>query len=105
PAQPYGAALPWPAAAVRPARQAGAYVVLADGSPTPHLELGPRSVLTFGTPPARWAEPVATLVKDGRLRKIELHRIDGAPASESPHLEALRAVGFADGYRGPTLRG
>ncbi len=105
PAQPYGAALPWPDAAGRPARQAGAYVVLADGAPTAYLERGARSLLTFGTPPERWAEPVATLVKDGRLRKIELHRIDGAPASESPHLEALRVVGFADGYRGPTLRG
>ena len=50
-------------------------------------------------------EPIASLVKDGRLRKIELHRIDGAPASESPHLDALRAAGFTDGYRGPTLRG
>ena len=105
PAQPYGAALPWPDAAGRPARQAGAYVVLADGAPAAYLERGARSLLTFATPPERWAEPVATLVKDGRLRKIELHRIDGAPASGSPHLDALRAAGFTDGYRGPTLRG
>jgi hypothetical protein len=44
-------------------------------------------------------------VKDGRLRKIELQRIDGSAALESPHAERLRAAGFADGYRGLTLRG
>ena len=54
PAQPYGAALPWPDAAGRPARQAGAYVVLADGAPAAYLERGARSLLTFATPPERW---------------------------------------------------
>jgi ATP-dependent Lhr-like helicase len=105
PAQPYGAALAWPPAEGRPARQAGAYVVLAAGSPVAYLERGARSLLTFGTDPQLWTEPLASLVKDGRLRKIELHRIDGAPAVASPHLESLHAAGFADGYRGLTLRG
>ena len=44
-------------------------------------------------------------MKDGRLRRIELQRIDGVGALESPHAERLRAAGFADGYRGLTLRG
>jgi hypothetical protein len=44
-------------------------------------------------------------VKDGRLRRIELRRIDGTPAVESPHAERLREAGFVEGYRGLTLRG
>jgi len=46
------------------------------------------------------------LMKDGRVRRIELQRIDGEPASASTALgEALRAAGFVDGYRGFVLRG
>jgi ATP-dependent Lhr-like helicase len=105
PAQPYGASLAWPAAEGRPARQAGAYVILASGSPVAYLERGARSLLTFGADPRDWVEPLASLVKDGRLRKIELHRIDGAPAVASSHVDRLHAAGFADGYRGLTLRG
>jgi len=105
PAQPYGAALPWPQSAGRPARQAGAYVVLADGAPAAYLERGARSLVTFGTEPGRWADALASLVKDGRLRRIQLGRIDGEDASTHPTAADLRAAGFVDGYRGLTLRG
>jgi ATP-dependent Lhr-like helicase len=104
PAQPYGAALPWPETAGRPARAAGAYVVLVDGRPAAFLERGGRSLSTFGLEPDSWADALASLVKDGRLRKIELGRVDGErPAPEIA--DTLRAVGFVDGYRGLTLRG
>jgi ATP-dependent Lhr-like helicase len=105
PAQPYGAALPWPERPGRPARAAGAYVVLADGALAAYLERGARSLLTFGVDAAAWADALASLVKDGRLRRIELVRIDGEPSVASPAAERLRAVGFVDGYRGLTLRG
>ena len=105
PAQPYGAALPWPPSEGRPARQAGAYVVLADGAPAAYLERGGRSLLTFGADPAVWVDALASLVKDGRLKRIQLGRIDGADASAHPAAADLRAAGFADGYRGLTLRG
>ncbi len=105
PAQPYGAALPWPESAGRPARAAGAFVVLAGGAPIAFLERGARSLLTFGSDPADWADALAGIVKDGRLRRIELQRIDGLPVGESPLAEGLRAAGFVDGYRGLTLRG
>ena len=104
PAQPYGAALPWPTGPGRPARQAGAFVVLVDGVPAAFLERGARSLLTFDVDAAEWADALASLMKDGRLRKIELTRIDGAPAHDSPIADRLRAAGFADGYRGLTLR-
>ncbi|MGH2679185.1 MAG: Lhr family helicase, partial [Actinomycetota bacterium] len=105
PAQPYGAALPWPASEGRPARQAGAYVVLADGATCAYLERGARSLLTFGADPASWADALASLVKDGRLKRIQLGRIDGAEASAHPAAADLLAAGFVDGYRGLTLRG
>jgi len=105
PAQPYGAAIAWPPSAGRPSRAAGAYVVLADGEPVVFLERGARTLTTFaGAEDVAWPDALAALVKDGRLRKIELQRIDGATALESPHAERLRAAGFADGYRGLTLR-
>ena len=103
PAQPYGAALPWSASSGRPSRSAGAYVVLADGSPAAFLERGARSLVTF-TDAAVWVDALVSLVKDGRLRKAELTRIDGLPAADSPHAARLREAGFADGYRGLTLR-
>ena len=105
PAQPYGAALPWPESGGRPARAAGAFVVLADGRPVAFLERGARSLLTFGKEPFTWTDALAGLVKDGRLRRIELQRIDGVPVGESPLADGLRSAGFVDGYRGLTLRG
>jgi ATP-dependent Lhr-like helicase len=104
PAQPYGAALPWPEGPGRPARQAGAFVVLVDGALAAFLERGARSLLTFGVDAAEWADALASLPKDGRLRKIELTRIDGEPAHGSPIADRLRSAGFTDGYRGLTLR-
>ena len=105
PAQPYGAALPWPTSDGRPARQAGAYVVLVDGAPAAYLERGARSLVTFGAAPERWVDAIASLVKDGRLKRIQLSRIDGAEAAEHPVAADLRTAGFVDGYRGLTLRG
>ncbi len=106
PAQPYGAALPWPDSAGRPSRTAGAYVVLSDGEPVAHLERGARTLVTFGAVvDGTWIDALASLVKDGRLRRIELSRIDGAPAAESGLADALRTAGFVDGYRGLVLRG
>jgi ATP-dependent helicase Lhr and Lhr-like helicase len=106
PAQPFGAALAWPDSAGRPSRSAGAFVVSVSGEPTALLERGAKSLATF--PAAHdhphWAEGLVTLVKNGRLPKIELGRIDGAPARESAVADQLRAVGFVDGYKGLTLR-
>jgi ATP-dependent Lhr-like helicase len=104
PAQPYGAALGWPDGPGRPARQAGAFVILVGGELAAYLERGARSLFTFGIDADGWVDPLASLAKDGRLRKIELGRVDGAPAGESPLADRLRAAGFADGYRGLTVR-
>ena len=43
------------------------------------------------------------LVEDGRLRAIQVEKIDGVAASESPFRERLQAAGFRSGYRGLSL--
>ena len=113
PANPYGAALRWPVGpageARPPSRTAGAYVVLQDGEPVLYLERGGRSLQTF--PAARVPGPaeaafaaLAAHVRDGRLGRVEIQRIDGLAAAESPWREALASVGFGPGYRGWALR-
>ncbi len=106
PAQPFGAALPWPESQGRPARQAGAHLVTVGGEPVAYLERGGRSLATFAASAhhPHWPEALVSLVKDGRYRKLEIAKIDGEPAVESPIAEQLRHLGFVDGYRGLTLR-
>ena len=107
PAQPYGAALAWPETLGRPARAAGAHVVLHDGVPVVELERGGRSLVTF--PAAMesdaWIGAIQGLVKDGRLRKLEIAKVDGQPIRETPFAARLEAAGFSAGYRGMTFRG
>jgi ATP-dependent Lhr-like helicase len=106
PAQPYGAALPWPTSGGRPSRAAGAYVALVDGAPGAFLERGGKTLATFeGVDAAACADALASLVKDGILRRIELRQIDGVDAATHRAAEGLRGAGFTDGYRGLTLRG
>jgi ATP-dependent Lhr-like helicase len=106
PAQPFGAALPWPESGGRPARQAGAHLVTVGGDPVAYLERGGRSLATFEAAARHphWPEALVSLVKDGRYRKLEIAKIDGEPAADSPVAAQLRDLGFADGYRGLTLR-
>jgi ATP-dependent Lhr-like helicase len=106
PANPFGASLSWPESGGRPARSAGAFVVLDEGRLVAYLERGGRSILTWVDDPDdhRWAEALTTLVKDGRLRSLEISRIDAVPARESPHHPALLAAGFVGGYRGLIYR-
>jgi ATP-dependent Lhr-like helicase len=103
PAQPYGASLPWPESAVRPARAAGAFVVLHHGEPLAYLERGARAIGLFPGAATNhvWADALARLVKNGRLRSLEIAKVDGQPVREHPDAAAqLRAAGFVDCYRG-----
>ena len=121
PANPYGAALPWPASggegaapAARPGRKAGALVVLVDGDLAWFLERGGRSLLTFTDDPAAHhaaAMALADLVASRRVASILVERIDGVPAlqpraggPESAALTGLIEAGFARTPRGMRLR-
>jgi ATP-dependent Lhr-like helicase len=105
PAQPYGAALPWPESpgTGRPARAAGARVVLIDGECAAYVERGGKSVVLFaaGEADPRWGLGLARLVDEDRVRSVEIRSVNGMPTLEHPGaMAALRAAGFADGYRG-----
>jgi ATP-dependent Lhr-like helicase len=104
PGQPYGAALSWPESSGRPARAAGAYVVLVDGDLAVYVERGGKHLLTFGADPHVWSAALVEAHKEGRVGRLQLERIDDEPARTSPHADVLRDAGFADGYRGLTLR-
>jgi ATP-dependent Lhr-like helicase len=106
PAQPYGAAIPWPSSNGRPSRSTGAFVVIVDGEACAFVERGGRRLITFpaATGHPEWVEALASLVHQGRSGRLRLERIDDAPAAASEHAAALRSVGFVEGYKGLTLR-
>jgi ATP-dependent Lhr-like helicase len=104
PAQPYGASLPWPESDGRPARAAGAHVVLIDGALAAYLERGGHSVTTFGVD--GWAVALQELVTRGRYRSLEIRKVDGRPVREvEAAVHQLHDAGFVDGYKGLVYRG
>ena len=107
PAQPYGAAIPWPENGGRPARSTGSYVVLRNGMPLVYCHKGGRSITVFdGALEDRdWTTALTSLVADKRLRSLEIQKVNGDPVSEHPQVqEALLQGGFKPGYKGPTYR-
>jgi ATP-dependent Lhr-like helicase len=117
PANPYGAALPWPergaqgeSAGHRPGRKAGALVVLVDGELVVYVERGGRTLLTFTddvevlTPAA---DELAAAVRRGALGRLTVERADGAHilGRQDPVRLALEAAGFVVTPRGLRLRG
>lgn len=113
PANPYGAALPWPGSGpegARPGRKAGALVVLVDGHLAWFLERGGRTLLTFTDDDAAHraaAAALADLVTSRRVASILVERIDGAPAlqpGDGRVADALHEAGFARTPRGMRLR-
>ncbi|MFB9902491.1 ATP-dependent helicase [Allokutzneria oryzae] len=111
PAQPYGAALDWPApigdTKHRPARKAGALAVLVDGQPVFYVERGGRSLLSFTEeePALRAAADVlAGAVHDGWLGQLAVQRADGEGALTSHLAAILREVGFRATPKGLRLR-
>jgi ATP-dependent Lhr-like helicase len=107
PAQPYGAALPWPASERRPQRAAGAYVVLIGGEPILYLERGGKGLQTLISGDDSRLEPaLAALVEQvraGRIKRLGLEKVDGSEAMTSALAPALLALGFQEGPRRLTL--
>ena len=112
PANPYGAALAWPRDEGRharsPSRAAGAYVVLHDGDLVLYLERGGKSLQTFTRfddegVGALAVEALRSLTDDGRLKRLQLERVDGVTIGDSPMRERLSALGFRQAYRGYVL--
>ncbi|MEF9981038.1 MAG: ATP-dependent helicase [Glutamicibacter sp.] len=100
PANPYGAALAWPATETghRPGRKAGAIVGLLDGALSLYLERGGRTVLTFGQlPEPSWrilATAMVAALRTAQVDKIAIATVDGQPVQDHPVGAALLGAGF-----------
>jgi ATP-dependent Lhr-like helicase len=115
PAQPYGAALPWPsrpeetASSHRPGRKAGAVVVLFGGELVLYVERGGKTLLSWTEDPAALepcAQALAGAVREGALGRITVEKADGGiVAYDSPLTRALESAGFRHTPRGLRLRG
>jgi ATP-dependent Lhr-like helicase len=115
PAQPWGAALDWPATRAaqdgtsghRPGRKAGALVVLSDGEPSIYVERGGRSLLSFTDDHdtlAAAAGALSAAVRDGWLGGLSVERTDGSGALDGVLAEALAEAGFRNSPKGLRLR-
>ena len=130
PANPYGAALAWPELPKlaegsaplrhRPARKAGACIVLVDGAPVLYLERGAKTLLIFTTDPVllEAAVPaIARMMDSGGMDKISIEKVndvellDGSPTfdrnGEDPVQTLRRALqhqGFYTTVRGLSMR-
>ena len=115
PANPFGAALPWPSrpgegggGGHQPGRKAGAVVVLVDGGLALYVERGGKSLLTWADDPDMLRSAVDALaqaVRRGALGKLTVERADGEAVLRSPLAQALETAGFHATPRGLRLRG
>lgn len=113
PANPYGAAVAWPASAVdsnvahRPGRKAGSFVGLVNGDLVLYLERGGKSLLTF-TPDQSVIDlalrELAATIKNHQIPIPTIERVDSAAAGTSALSEPLESVGFVLTPRGYRLR-
>ncbi|WP_349898800.1 Lhr family ATP-dependent helicase [Parafrigoribacterium soli] len=120
PANPYGAALPWPSnlptdrdsseaekRGHRPGRKAGALVVLVDGELTLYVERGGKTMLTFGSDESALAAATASLASTIRRSggRLKVEKADGVFVIGTPLGTALTAAGFSMTPQGLRLRG
>jgi len=109
PANPYGAALPWPkpASGRRPARAPGAHVLLRDGAPVLYVERGGKGIVRLaeldGEQLADAVKALADAVAAGCLPKLAVEKLDGEPVIGSGQEDALLDAGFSRGPRKLTL--
>jgi ATP-dependent Lhr-like helicase len=118
PANPYGAALPWPSRddvpaeggrGHQPARKAGALVVLVDAVLVLYVERGGRTLLTWSQDEATLqaaADALALAVREGALGRLTVEKGDGERllGSDQPLVQALARAGFHTTPRGLRLR-
>ncbi|HJT93280.1 MAG TPA: crosslink repair DNA glycosylase YcaQ family protein, partial [Mycobacterium sp.] len=112
PANPYGAALPWPGQG--PGRKAGALVAIVDGELAWFLERGGRTLLSFtddAEAHVAAAAALAGLVSAGRVQSLVVEKVNGVPVLEpgaegerAAVQDALLGAGFARTPRGLRLR-
>ncbi|GGN86922.1 ATP-dependent helicase [Nocardia rhizosphaerihabitans] len=111
PANPYGAALPWPKGDAegghRPGRKAGALVVLVGGELVLYVERGGKTLLSFTEDPGlrrMAATALAGLVHDRRVDGLVVDKINGETVHGNTFADVLVEAGFSMTPRGLRLR-
>ncbi|MDR7083693.1 ATP-dependent Lhr-like helicase [Arthrobacter ginsengisoli] len=113
PANPYGAALPWPALNVeagtghRPGRKAGALVVLVDGALVLYVERGGKTLLAFSQDSGVLAAAGAALVSvvtRGAVDKLIMEKVNGHGILDTPVAAALAHAGAYSTPKGLRIR-
>lgn len=113
PANPYGAALPWPALDVeagtghRPGRKAGALVVLVDGALVLYVERGGKTLLAFTGDDAILSAAgtaLAGVVTRGAVDKLIMEKVNGHGILDTPVAAALSAAGAYSTPKGLRIR-
>ncbi|MHA7290936.1 ATP-dependent helicase [Arthrobacter sp. MDT3-24] len=113
PANPYGAALPWPALNVeagtghRPGRKAGALVVMVDGALVLYVERGGKTLLAFSEDAAVLSAAGAALVgvvTRGAVDKLIMEKVNGHGILDTPVAAALAAAGAYSTPKGLRIR-
>jgi len=97
PANAFGTVLPWPHTDGRMARAAGAYCVVDDGRLVLFLERGGRSLLTNGKVELGHLQALIAIAT--RAGKVELQKVDGVAAMDSPLKSMLRDAGYSQTHR------
>ncbi|HEY5099474.1 MAG TPA: hypothetical protein VII54_05420, partial [Gaiellaceae bacterium] len=109
PAQPCGAALPWPKrSGARAARVAGAHVVLLGGEAALFVERGGRSLVPLRDPEEEWLRvalaALVSHVRRGRAKRLAVERFDGEQVVDTMVMPLLIEAGFLAGPRRAVLR-
>ncbi|WP_067981675.1 Lhr family ATP-dependent helicase [Nocardia caishijiensis] len=111
PANPYGAALPWPKGDAdsghRPGRKAGALVVLVGGELVLYVERGGKTLLSFTEEIGlrrTAATALARLVTDRRVDSLVIDKINGETVHGHTFVDVLVEAGFSMTPRGLRLR-
>ncbi|PSS43677.1 ATP-dependent helicase [Arthrobacter woluwensis] len=112
PANPYGAALPWPtldgaASGHRPGRKAGALVVLVDGRLILYVERGGKTLLGFTEDEALLTEAASSLVttvRRGAVDRLAMEKVNGRDLLDTPLSAAFLAAGAYSTPRGVRIR-
>ena len=100
PANPYGASLSWPKAASgrRPARTAGAYLLMRNGAPLIYVERGGKGILRLlaveGGELVEAVTQLAEAARDGTVPKLQVERVDGEPVIGSGLEDLLVEAGM-----------
>ncbi|WP_420799066.1 DNA glycosylase AlkZ-like family protein, partial [Nesterenkonia muleiensis] len=110
PANPFGAALDWPAAPAveesrteqpatkaRPGRKAGAVVVICDGELLLYMERGGRTMLLYASSQQLMdaaAHVLVSSLRRARTARLAVERINGEPVLQHRFSESLKAAGF-----------